>query len=126
MGYAAVGVHSRRTGLYRWQPDHYAELHRTAWYTHYRQPCLDCPMRDIDADKSCERLCYSQIHTCSWGGVIIEDDCWIGAGAIILNGITIGKGSVVGAGSVVTKDVPPYTIVAGNPARKIKDIPIES
>ncbi len=60
------------------------------------------------------------------GGVIIEDDCWIGAGAIILNGITIGKGSVVGAGSVVTKDVPPYTIVAGNPARKIKDIPIES
>ncbi len=63
--------------------------------------------------------------THSRGGVIIEDDCWIGAGAIILNGITIGKGSVVGAGSVVTKDVPPYTIVAGNPAHKIKDIPIE-
>ncbi len=58
------------------------------------------------------------------GGVRIEDDCWIGAGAIILNGVTIGKGSVVGAGAVVTKDVAPYTIVAGNPARKIKDIPI--
>lgn len=59
------------------------------------------------------------------GGVRIEDDCWIGAGAIILNGVTIGKGSVVGAGAVVTKDVAPYTIVAGNPARKIKDIEIE-
>lgn len=59
------------------------------------------------------------------GGVRIEDDCWIGAGAIILNGVTIGKGSVVGAGAVVTKDVAPYTIVAGNPARKIRDIEIE-
>ncbi len=58
------------------------------------------------------------------GGVKIEDDCWIGAGAIILNGITIGKGSVVGAGAVVTKDVEPYTIVGGNPARKIRDIQI--
>ena len=60
-----------------------------------------------------------------WGGVKIEDDCWIGAGAIILNGITIGKGSVVGAGAVVTKDIEPYTIVGGNPARKIRDLQIE-
>ncbi|KAF7188823.1 Maltose O-acetyltransferase [Pseudocercospora fuligena] len=53
----------------------------------------------------------------------IEEDCWIGGQAIILPGITIGKGSVVGAGSVVTKNVPPYTVVAGNPAKKIKDAP---
>ena len=58
-------------------------------------------------------------------GVIIENDCWIGAGAIILNGVTVGEGAIVGAGSVVTKDVEPYTIVAGNPARKIKDIAID-
>lgn len=55
-------------------------------------------------------------------GVKIGNDSWIGAGAIILNGITIGDGAIVGAGSVVTRDVEPYTIVAGNPARKIRDV----
>lgn len=54
----------------------------------------------------------------------VEDDCWIGAGAIILNGVTIGKGAVIGAGSVVTKDVEPYSVNVGNPARKIRDIEI--
>jgi acetyltransferase-like isoleucine patch superfamily enzyme len=51
--------------------------------------------------------------------VRIEDGAWIGAGAIILPGVTVGKKSVVGAGSVVSRDVPPYSIVAGNPARVI-------
>lgn len=48
--------------------------------------------------------------------IIIEDDVWIGARVIILPGITIGTGVVIGAGSVVTKDVSPYSILAGNPA----------
>jgi acetyltransferase-like isoleucine patch superfamily enzyme len=48
---------------------------------------------------------------------------WIGAKSIVLKGITIGEGSVVGAGSVVTKDVPPWTIVAGNPAKIVREIP---
>jgi len=52
--------------------------------------------------------------------VKIEDDCWIAANSVILAGVTVGKGSVVAAGSVVTKDVPPYSIVAGNPAKIIK------
>ena len=52
--------------------------------------------------------------------VKIEDDCWIAANSVILAGVTIGKGSVVAAGSIVTKDVPPYSIVAGNPAKVIK------
>lgn len=60
------------------------------------------------------------------GGVKIGNDCWIGAGAIILNGITIGDGAVIGAGAIVTKDIEPYTIVAGNPAHKIKEIQIEN
>jgi acetyltransferase-like isoleucine patch superfamily enzyme len=52
--------------------------------------------------------------------VKIEDDCWIAANSVILAGVTIGRGSVVAAGSVVTKDVPPYSIVAGVPAKVIK------
>jgi len=52
--------------------------------------------------------------------VIIEDDVWIGHGAIILKGVKIGKGSIVGAGSVVTKNVPPFSVVAGNPGEIIK------
>ncbi|MGJ7910511.1 2,3,4,5-tetrahydropyridine-2,6-dicarboxylate N-acetyltransferase [Neobacillus sp. LXY-1] len=54
--------------------------------------------------------------------VIVEDDVLIGANAVVLEGVTIGKGSVVAAGAVVTQDVAPYTVVAGTPARKIKDI----
>lgn len=53
--------------------------------------------------------------------VVIEDDVWIGAQAIIMPGITIHKGSIVGAGAVVTKDVPAYTVVGGVPAKKIKN-----
>ncbi len=52
--------------------------------------------------------------------IIIEDDCWIASQSIILAGVTIGEGSVVAAGSVVTKDVPAYSMVAGNPAKVIK------
>lgn len=52
--------------------------------------------------------------------IIIGHDVWIGKSAIVLPGVTIGNGAVVGAGSVVTKDVPPYAIVAGNPARLIR------
>ena len=52
--------------------------------------------------------------------VVIEDDVWIGGGAILLPGITVGKGSVIAAGSVVTKDIPPGVVAAGNPCRVVK------
>ena len=52
--------------------------------------------------------------------VIIEDDVWVGYGAIILSGVKIGKGIIIAAGSVVTKDIEPYSIVGGNPANFIK------
>jgi 2,3,4,5-tetrahydropyridine-2,6-dicarboxylate N-acetyltransferase len=54
--------------------------------------------------------------------VVVEDDVVIGANAVVLEGVTIGKGAVVAAGAVVIDDVEPYTVVAGTPARKIKDI----
>lgn len=52
--------------------------------------------------------------------VVIEDDVFIGMNCLILKGITLGRGSVIGAGSVVTRDVPPYSVVAGNPAQIIR------
>ncbi|MBN1976915.1 MAG: acyltransferase [Anaerolineae bacterium] len=54
-------------------------------------------------------------------GVTIEDECWIGAMAVVLDGVTIGRRSVVAAGAVVTKDVPPHSLVAGVPAKVIRD-----
>jgi acetyltransferase-like isoleucine patch superfamily enzyme len=54
--------------------------------------------------------------------VIIEDDVWIGANAIILKGVKIGRGSVVATGSIVTCDIPAMTVVAGNPAKIVKKI----
>lgn len=56
----------------------------------------------------------------SKGDIIVDDDVWIGQGAVILSGVHIGQGAVVAAGAIVTKDVPPYAIVGGNPARIIK------
>ena len=53
-------------------------------------------------------------------GIVIQDDVWIGANAVILDGVNLGKGSIVGAGSVVTKNIKSYEVVAGVPAKKIR------
>lgn len=55
------------------------------------------------------------------GTTIVEDDVWIGTNAIILSGVRIGKGSIIAAGTVVTKDIPSCEIWGGNPAKKLKD-----
>lgn len=52
--------------------------------------------------------------------IVIEDDVWIGFGAIILSGVSIGRGSIVAAGAIVTKDIPRYSIVAAEPARVVR------
>ena len=55
-------------------------------------------------------------------GVVIEDECWIGARAVILDGVTVGRRSIVAAGAVVAEDVAPHTVVAGVPARVVRDL----
>ena len=57
--------------------------------------------------------------------IVIDDYAWIGVGAKVLQGVHIGKGAVVAAGAVVTKDVPPYAVVAGVPAIKISERSVE-
>jgi maltose O-acetyltransferase len=54
--------------------------------------------------------------------VVVADGAWLGARAIVLKGVFVGKGAIVGAGAVVTRDVPEWTLVAGNPARHVRDI----
>ena len=66
------------------------------------------------------RIKGDKYEASSKGSIILKDDVWIGANSIILSGITINQGAVIAAGSVVTKDVPPYAIVGGNPAKIIK------
>jgi acetyltransferase-like isoleucine patch superfamily enzyme len=55
-------------------------------------------------------------------GIVVEDDVWLGANVVVTDGVRIGRGAVVAAGAVVTRDVPPHTVVAGVPARVIKEI----
>ncbi|MGH7507839.1 MAG: acyltransferase [Gemmatimonadales bacterium] len=58
----------------------------------------------------------------SQGPIVIEDDAWLGAGCVVLPGVRIGRGAVVGANSVVSQDVPPLHVVAGQPARTVREL----
>lgn len=84
----------------------------------YSVVILDCHMHHIEPQRRHLKP--------SAQAVIIEDDVWIGTRAVILPGVRIGYGSVIGAGSVVTEDVPPLTVVAGSPAKPIKKIVAKS
>lgn len=85
--------------------------HRTDWLTTYPFPEFDQTWPEAGLIKG---------HPGSKGDIVIGNDVWIGYGATILSGVTIGNGAVIGAESVVTDDVAPYAIIAGNPAREIK------
>ena len=65
---------------------------------------------------------WAERELCSKGPVIIEKNVWIGENTCILSGVTIGKGSVIGAGSIVTHDIPAYSLAVGSPARVVKQI----
>lgn len=83
--------------------------------------------KDIDNELNDIRNGRNFIQNKDWKNVnsrpiVIKDDAWIGMNVIILKGVTIGEGAIVGAGSVVTKDVPAWTVVAGNPAKVVKHL----
>lgn len=59
-------------------------------------------------------------HPATKGGTRIGNDVWIGHGAMVLSGVTVGDGAVIGAGAVVARDIAPYDVVAGNPAKRIR------
>jgi acetyltransferase-like isoleucine patch superfamily enzyme len=83
--------------------------------------CLIAPQVGIFANNHVftdpMRLIREQGHT--YQGIVIEDDCWLGSGVKVLDGVTIGQGSVIGAGAVVNKNIPPYSIAVGVPAKVI-------
>ena len=81
---------------------------------HQTETLFTYPIRSTLEGKHC------QTDSRSKGPIIVEDEVWIGYGATILSGVTIGKGSIIAAGAVVTHDIPPYAIVGGNPARFIR------
>lgn len=81
---------------------------------------LDWRERRAEINARLERGDDSPPTNANSAPVIIEDDVWIGFKSTILKGVTIGRGAVVAAGSVVTKDVPPFTLVAGNPAKVVR------
>jgi acetyltransferase-like isoleucine patch superfamily enzyme len=76
--------------------------------------------KGVDEGKVGEYKDWSKVKSAP---IIIKDKAWIGFNTIILKGVTVGEGSIIGAGSVVTRDVPDWTIVAGNPAQIIRSIP---
>lgn len=76
-----------------------------------------CVIWSRDHGLNRHELIRSQSHNSA--KIILENDVWIGAGVIILKGVKVSQGAVIAAGSVITKDVPPYSIFGGNPAKKI-------
>ncbi|MDT8421804.1 MAG: CatB-related O-acetyltransferase [Desulfuromonadales bacterium] len=85
--------------------------HRTDWVTTYPFPALGIRWTEAATIEG---------HPQSRGDVVIGNDVWLGTDAMILSGVRIGDGAVVAARSVVTRDVPPYGIVAGNPAKLVR------
>lgn len=120
----APGATSWRVWLHRWRGVHIGE---NVWIGCDAMIETSSPWLVTIRDRATIQMRATIIaHFREQRGVIIEEDATIGPGAIILPNVTIGRGSIVTAGSVVTKSVPPRTLVQGNPARPIAtvDVPL--
>ena len=96
---------------------HFVDIHDTNSHS------MNWKLRRKEAVELFENGCSITPKDLVTAPIIIEDDVWIGFKATILKGVTIGRGAVVAAGSVVTKDVPPFCLVAGNPAKIVRHLP---
>ncbi len=96
---------------------HLVEIGKKVWVT--AGVMILCHQRDLTTHKRGKAVMDNELV---YKKVVICDGAHIGIGAILMPGVTIGEGSVVGAGSVVTKDVPPYSIAIGSPAKVLKTI----
>jgi len=84
-------------------------------------PCSEHQLNRVSTYPFRTKFCAGKdVDSQSKGDIIVDDDVWIGANAIVLSGVRVGQGAVIAAGAVVTKDVPPYAIVGGVPARLIR------
>lgn len=90
---------------------HDSNAHATDWRQR-REDCVNVFQRRVPID-------YAKVES---RPIVIGDDVWIGFKSTVMKGVTIGRGSIVAACSVVTKDVPPFTLVAGNPARVVREL----
>ena len=86
--------------------------HRTEWITTY--PFSSIPKEEFESFR------HITGHPTTKGDVVIGNDVWIGANSVVLPGVQIGNHSVIGAGSIITKNIPPYSVAVGNPARIVK------
>jgi len=122
--------YDRNVNIISWSDDYHIDLgkynsigrdcsfflhanHRVDWLTTSSQ--LLGPV-----NKDIENMMFDMGHPSCKGNIIIENDVWIGAKSTIMSGVKIGNGAVIGATATVTKDVPPYAIVVGNPGKIVK------
>lgn len=113
----APGATTWRVRLHRWRG---VKIGRGVWIGYDAIIETSCPHLVTICDRASIGIRVTIIaHNREQQGVVIEEDAAVGAGAVILPSVTIGRGAIVTAGSVVTKSVPPKTMVQGNPARPI-------
>lgn len=88
--------------------------------SHWQLQCIHFYLKNVISEK--EKMEAFIILNMRKKPITIKDNCWLASNVVVCGGVTIGEGCVIGAGSVVTRDIPPYSLAAGNPCRVIRKI----